>query len=264
MNPTVKDVAGIIEDFAPLALQEEYDNCGLNIGSYEAEVTGIVLCVDVTGAVLDEALDQGANLVVSHHPLLFHPLRQLVDGDPVQRLSARAVRENISLYAAHTNLDSAPGGLSFRLGARLGLQDMQPLAPKAGFPGAGLGVVGMLPEPRLPEEYLREVRATLRLGALRHSPLGPGKIQRVALCTGSGGSLLEEALASGADLYLCADLRYNHFFGSSGTMAVADVGHFESEYGAIDLLHDIISEKIATFALYKSGRSGNPVHYLTP
>ena len=91
MPVKVKDVAAAIEAFAPLSLQEEYDNSGLNVGDYEAGVTGVLLCVDVTESVIDEALSLDANLVVSHHPLLFHPLRQLVDADFTQRIVRRAL-----------------------------------------------------------------------------------------------------------------------------------------------------------------------------
>lgn len=258
----VKEVAALIERFAPLALQEEYDNSGLNVGSYEAEVTGVLLCVDVTEAVLDEARTLGANLIVSHHPLLFHPLRQLVDADYVQRIAARALREGVSLYAAHTNLDSAPGGLSFRLGGQLGLQEMQVLDPNPAFPGAGFGVVGLLPEARPMADYLREVQAKLQVGAVRYSELCRQTVRRVAICTGAGGSLIRKAAAAGADLYVSADFRYNDFFTSAPSMVIADVGHFESEYCAIGLLSDIIPKKIATFAVHKSVHSTNPVNYL--
>lgn len=258
----VKEVAALIERFAPLAWQEEYDNCGLNIGSYEAEVTGILLCVDVTEAVLDEAKSLGANLVVSHHPLLFHPLRQLVDADYVQRVAARAVREGISLYAAHTSLDSAPGGMSFRLGEILGLTDMELLDPRADGSGSGFGVVGRLAAPCPMRDFLKQVQQRLSVGAIRHSALSRDAVQRVALCTGAGGSLIRRAMDSGADLYLSADLRYNDFFVPESGMVIADVGHFESEYCAIALLHDIITKKIATFAVHKSEHSINPVNYL--
>lgn len=258
----VKEIAALIEQFAPLALQEEYDNSGLNVGSYETEVTGVLLCVDVTEAVLDEAISLGCNLIVSHHPLLFHPLRQLVDADAAQRIAARAVLEGVSLYAAHTNLDSAPGGLSFRLGEQLGLSDMQVLDPHPSIPGAGFGVVGKLAHAESMMDYLQEVRRRLNVGTIRYSELRRSTVERVALCTGAGGSLIGKAERSGADLYLSADLRYNDFFGSVSTMVVADIGHFESEYCAIEVLYDIITKKIATFALHKSEHSINPVNYL--
>ena len=121
----VREVAAAIEEFAPLRLQETYDNSGLNVGSPDQEVTGVLLCVDVTEAVIDEALRFGANLIVSHHPLLFHPLRQIVGADASQRIAARCILSGIALYAAHTNLDSADGGMSHVLGREIGLRGMR-------------------------------------------------------------------------------------------------------------------------------------------
>ena len=108
----VRDITSVIEAYAPLSLQEDFDNSGLNVGNPESEVSGILLCVDVTEAVLDEAIALGANLIVSHHPLLFHPLRRVIGADASQRIVARCLISGISLYAAHTNLDNAPGGMN--------------------------------------------------------------------------------------------------------------------------------------------------------
>ena len=224
MPVKVKDVAAAIEAFAPLSLQEEYDNSGLNVGDYEAGVTGVLLCVDVTESVIDEALSLDANLVVSHHPLLFHPLRQLVDADFTQRIVRRALLAGISLYAAHTNLDSAAEAI-----------------PVSGF--------------------LQQVKSVLRCGAIRHSELCREQVRRVALVTGAGASMLGDAVAAGADIYLTADMKYNDFYAPDGRIVAVDVGHFESEYCAIGLLHDIITKKIATFAVHESVHSVNPVNY---
>ena len=96
----IRDVATVIEEFAPLQLQETYDNSGLNIGFPDAELTGVLICVDVTETVVDEAIGHRANLIVSHHPLLFHPLRRIVGADASQRIAARCLIAGISLYAA--------------------------------------------------------------------------------------------------------------------------------------------------------------------
>ena len=258
----VREVAGAIEEFAPLGLQESYDNSGLNVGSPDAEVSGVLICVDVTDEVVDEALAVGANLIVSHHPLLFHPLRRLVGGDPAQRIAARCVIAGISLYAAHTNLDSADGGMSHALGRRLGLRDMRLLCPHAPGGHTGYGVVGELAEAVPILRFLSEVKRSLRCGAIRYSPLCRNTVSRVALSTGAGASLIEAAAGAKADVYLSADFKYNDFFGPDGRLVVADVGHFESEYCAIDLLYDIITKKIANFAVRKSERSVNPINYL--
>lgn len=259
----VREVVARIEDFAPLHLQESYDNSGLNIGFPDAEVTGVLLCVDVTEAVLNEALSCGANLIVSHHPLLFHPLRQIVGADAAQRIATRSLIAGISLYAAHTNLDNAFHGMSFCVGEVLGLGQMQILKPHPEFPNTGYGVVGDLPDGiHTPLEVLRDVQRKLHCGAIRYSPLCRQTVSRVALCTGSGASFLEEAIAAGADLYLSADFKYNDFYAPDNRIVIADVGHFESEYCAIALLYDIITKKIANFAVRRSEHSLNPVNYL--
>lgn len=261
MAVKVKDVAAVIEAFAPLNLQEEYDNSGLNVGDYEAEVRGILLCVDVTESVLDEAESLGVNLIVSHHPLLFHSLRQIVDANFTQRIVKRALLSGISLYAAHTNLDSAAGGMSFRLGSQLGLVDMQVLEPHAPGAATGFGVVGNLPEPVDVKLFLQKVQSELHCGAIRHSALCKETIRRVALVTGAGASMVGSAILAGADLYLTADMKYNDFYAPDGRIVMADIGHFESEYCAIKLLRDIITKKIATFAVHESVNSVNPVNY---
>ena len=212
MAVKVKDVAAVIEAFAPLSLQEEYDNSGLNVGDYEAEVQGVLLCVDVTERVLDEAESLDVNLIVSHHPLLFHPLRQIVEANFTQRIVRRALLSGISLYAAHTNLDSAAGGMSFRLGSQLGLVDMQELEPHTPGAATGFGVVGNLPEPTEMKRFLQKVRAELHCGAIRHSALCRETVRRVALVTGAGASMVESAILAGADLYLTADMKYNDFY----------------------------------------------------
>ena len=246
MPVKVKDVAAAIEAFAPLSLQEEYDNSGLNVGDYEAGVTGVLLCVDVTESVIDEALSLDANLVVSHHPLLFHPLRQLVDADFTQRIVRRAL---------------LAGGMSFRLGKLLGLTGMRVLSPHRDGAETGFGVVGDLPEAIPVSGFLQQIKSVLRCGAIRHSELCREQVRRVALVTGAGASMLGDAVAAGADIYLTADMKYNDFYAPDGRIVAVDVGHFESEYCAIGLLHDIITKKIATFAVHESVHSVNPVNY---
>jgi len=259
----VKDIAAAIEAFAPLAWQEEYDNSGLNVGSSEQDVTGILLCVDVTDEAVDEALAVGANLIVSHHPLLFHPLERLVGADAPQRIAARCIISGISLYAAHTNLDSAPGGLSFVLGRQLGLRDMRMLAPRPADGGrSGYGVVGTLEDGPVPMlGFLERVRRKLRCGAIRYSAPCREEVRRIALSTGSGASFIGDAIAAGADLYMAADFKYNDFYRPDGRIVIADIGHFESEYCAMALLYDIITKKFANFAVHRSERSVNPVNY---
>lgn len=259
----IKEITDAIERFAPLALQESYDNAGLVVGDPEREVHRALLAVDVTEEVLAEAEREGCDLVVTHHPIIFHPLKRLNDADYVQRCVVRAIRSGIALYACHTNLDSVPGGMSWRLAADLGIGGLEVLEPSPDKgEGVGFGVTGELPEAVPTLEFLREAGRRLRIGALRHSAIVQERVRRVAVCTGAGGSLIGEAQRAGAELYLTADLKYNDFMTPSGRLTVADIGHFESEYCAIEILFEIFSKNLRTFAVRKSECSCNPVNYL--
>ncbi len=258
----IKEITDLIEEFAPLSLQESYDNAGLIVGRPDDEVHGILLAVDVTEEVLDEAEQTGCNLVITHHPIIFHPLKRFNSANYVERCVERAIRRGIALYACHTNLDSAPGGMSWRLAELLGVEQLTVLDPTRGEESAaGFGVVGTLPEAVEEEAFLHRLREQLGAQVIRHSALTSRAVRCVAICTGAGASLIGAARAAGADLYVTADLKYNDFMTPDGALVVADVGHFESEYCAIELLFDILSKKLITFAVRRSVNTRNPVRY---
>ena len=126
----IKDIANALEMFAPLPLQDGFDNAGLQIGLTEAEVTGVLLCLDVTEAVVDEAVASGCNLIVSHHPLIFSPLKRITGSNYIERCVIKALANGIAIYSAHTNIDNAPGGVNYRIAEKLGLQNVRILVPK--------------------------------------------------------------------------------------------------------------------------------------
>ena len=257
----VKDITDAIERFAPLEWQASYDNAGLSVGRPDDEVHGVLLAVDVTDEVMDEAEREGCDMIVTHHPIVFHALKRFNSADMVQRCVERAIRSGVALYACHTNLDSAPGGMSWRLAERLGVERLEVLEPSATGARPGFGVVGELPAPVPAEACMRRSQDTMGLRASRHSARAGAEVRRVAVCTGAGASLIGQARAAGADIYVTADLKYNDFMTPDGALTVADVGHFESEYCAIELLFDILSKNLITFAVRKSKHSRNPVNY---
>ena len=257
---TVREIIAPIEEFAPLALQETYDNAGLLTGHPGMEVTGALVCVDVTEDAVDEAISLGANLIVAHHPIIFRPLRSITGQSNIDRVVIKAIKNDIAIYAAHTNLDRARSGMSHVLARRLGLRNIAVLDPEGD--GVGFGAVGELAGPAPSLDFLREVAATLGTGCIRHSAPVCEKVQKIALITGSGGDGLEKAIEAGADVLLTADLRLDRFLAAEGRILLADIGHWESEFCAIELICDIISKKIVNFALHKSVNSRNPVRYL--
>lgn len=258
----IRDVAAAIEEFAPLGLQESYDNAGLAVGRPDDEVHKALLAVDVTEEVIEEASAEDCDLIITHHPVIFHPLKRLNSASYTERCVEQAVRRGIALYAAHTNLDSTPEGMSWRVGHMLGLEGMEVLEPSPAGGGAGFGVVGALPSAQVSGEFMRGVMARFGVRALRHGDIVCDRVRRVAVCTGAGGSLIDEAHVAGAEIYLTADLRYNDFMRHEGRMILVDMGHFESEYCAIEILFDILSKKLPIFAIRKSVRSRNPVNYM--
>lgn len=245
----------------PLRWQESYDNAGLVVGDPEAEVEGVLVALDATEEVVREAVECGATMVVTHHPIIFSPIKRLVCANRQQRAIALAMRHGIALYAAHTNLDSAPEqGLSHHLARLLGLQVESLLEPSK-EEGVGIGVVGSFAEPMEPQAALTLIKERLGVEVLRYSTPRCERVERVAICTGSGGSLIDAAEAAGADLYLSADFKYHNFV-DADRMILVDAGHFETEIFAIDILFEILSKKISTFAPRKSACAENPMHYM--
>ncbi len=257
----VREIVALIEEVAPLSLQAPYDNSGLIIGDYDREIGGVLLAVDLTEAVIEEAVRLGVEMIVTHHPIIFSPLKRLTAANCVERCVEMAIRANLVVYAAHTNLDSALGGMSWRLGDELGVANMRVLEVTDPKSGAGFGVVGELVTEMPTEMYIDFVAERLGLRALRHSDVVRDVVRRVAICTGSGGSLMGAVRASRADIYITADLRYNDFFEAQQCVTLLDVGHYESEYCVIDIIFDILSKKMINFALHKSFCGENPVNY---
>ena len=258
----VRDITSVIEAFAPLSLQESYDNAGLIVGRADDEVSKALLAVDVTEDVIAEAVEEGCDMIITHHPIVFHPMKRFNSASQTERCVEEAIRRGIVLYAAHTNLDSTPQGMSWRVAQILGLQNIEVMQPTSAD-GAGFGVVGELGEAVESTQFMRRVMELFDVKAMRHSDIVKTVVSKVAICTGSGGSLIDTARASGADIYLTADLKYNDFMRHENSIILADMGHFESEYCAIQILFDILSKKIPIFAVRKSVCSRNPVNYMT-
>ena len=257
----VRDIAAAVEAFAPLRLQEDWDNSGLCIGSPSDEVHGVLVGFDCTPELIDEAVSCGADMVVTHHPLIFRGLRSVSPDDPVGEAVIKAVRNQVKVYAAHTNADKVLAGVSGAMARRLGLQDIRVL--EADAEGCGLGAVGELPRPLSAEEAVALVKERFSLRLVRASHAPEGLIRRVALCGGSGASLIPAAQAAGARLYLCGDISYHSFFTPKDFM-VMDIGHFEGEIEIVSILCDVLRKKFPTFAIRTSERlaASNPIHYL--
>ena len=257
----VKDIIRVIEEFAPLSLQEGWDNSGLCIGSPEDVVSSVLLGLDCTPELVDEAIACGADMIVTHHPLIFSGLKKISPDNPVGEAVIKAIKAGISIYAAHTSADKVIAGVSGAMAARLGLEDVQILDEDGEGTGTGLGVVGNLPEPLSAEEAVKLVKKCFGLKAMRASKPVDGKISRVAMCGGSGGSLIGTAMKSGAQLYISGDISYHNFFTREGFM-IMDIGHYESEIEIVDILFSLIKKNFPTFAVrITQNIYSNPIFY---
>lgn len=255
----VKDVTAAIEEFAPLSLQEKWDNSGLCIGSPDAQVTSVLLGLDCTPELVDEAVSVGADMIVTHHPLIFSGLKKISPDDPVGLAVMKAVSAGISVYAAHTSADKVIAGVSGAMARRLGLMNIEVLDAEG--EGIGLGTVGDFPEPMDARAAIEYVKEKFNLAAVRTSRPPDCLISRVAMCGGAGGSLIGKAAEAGAQLYLCGDISYHNFFTRPGFM-IMDVGHYESEIEIVDILFALLKKKFPTFAVrITANLRGNPVYY---
>jgi len=261
---TALEVAAVLEDWAPLSIQESWDNAGFCIGLPQTEVKGVLLCLDVTPAVIDEALSLGANMIISHHPLIFQGLKQICGQNELALMVAKAIQHNLVLYAAHTNADKVFSGVSGQMADVLGLIEQeihQPEDQPELISSVGLGIIGNLPEPEESRSFLLRVKQCFKLSCLRTGPLHTSLIRRVAVCGGSGTPLIAQAQKRGADIFLSGDISYHHFFPGDGHTIIADMGHYESEIGIINRFVQVLSEKNLTFAVYTTQCCANPVYY---
>jgi len=254
---TNSDIIDIIETVCPPECQESWDNSGWQVGLPDALCTGVLLCVDVTEAILDEAKAKGCNLVISHHPLLFRATRQLIGRNRVERCVARAFADGITVYSAHTSCDCARQGVSIEMAGRLGLDNVEPLTD------TGLGAVGDLKREMPWQDFLVNVKAAFGVKVLRYSaaPSADFMVKRVALCGGAGGDLLPEAKAMGAEILVTSDCKHNLFLDDTDTVMLVDAGHFETEQCTKDIFYRAITEKFPNFAVWKSNVERNPVEF---
>ena len=362
----VRDIISAIEATAPVIYQESYDNSGLQVGNPADEVRGVLLCLDVTEAIIAEAMERGCNMVVAHHPLIFSGLKRLAGRTYIERVVRSAIKNDINIYAAHTNLDNMLHGVNAKIAEKLGLQNVQILAPKAGTlsklytyapvsaaakvrdalfaagaggigkytecsfntagqgtfrPGAGTapaigeagggrelveevkievlveqhsvrsvmaalkashpyqevayeliplpnenqgigaGMVGTLAEGVDELAFLSFVKTQMQAACIKHTELRGRKIEKVAICGGSGSFLLRDAIAAGADIFITSDYKYHQFFDAEGQIIIADIGHYESEQYTPEIFAAVLNEKFPNFAILLSNLSTNPVKY---
>ena len=259
----IKEVLSALERFAPLPLQESWDNAGLQVGLTETEVSGALLCLDVNEKIVDEAIQKGCNLIVSHHPLLFRGLKTISDLTDVQRTVMMAIVNGVCVISMHTNMDNAKGGVNFRIAEKLGLRDVRFFASKIvdGIE-AGSGVIGDLPEALAADDFVQAVKKAFDVECAMCNELLRRKIQKVAICGGAGDFLLDAALAEGADAFITGEMHYHQYFGYEQRIQICVIGHYQSEQFTTEIFRDIILRECSGVKACIAETCTNPILYL--
>ncbi|MBL7739602.1 MAG: Nif3-like dinuclear metal center hexameric protein [Chitinophagaceae bacterium] len=361
----IGEIISFLESWAHPSLQEHYDNAGLITGDAGWECKGIICSLDATEEVINEAIGKKCNLIVAHHPIIFGGLKKINGKNYVEKAVISAIKNDMAIYAIHTNLDNVINGVNGKMAAMLGLQNVSILSPKAqtlkklftfvpvdkaeqvrnaifaaggGHIGnysecsfnaegegtfkagegadpyvgnigkrhfekelkvevilpsylegkiaaamkaahpyeevaydvvelstadsrIGSGLLGELPVSMDESAFLTRLKEIFGLKMIRHTRFSGRQVRKIALCGGAGSFLISKALASGADAFITADMKYHEFFDANDRMLVADIGHYESEQFTINLLHEVLERKFPTFAVLKTTMETNPVLY---
>lgn len=229
----VRDIYCFLDRAAPFDTQEDFDNAGFLVGRGEREVTKILVSLDITREVAEEAAGLGAQLIVAHHPVIFNPVKSVTDETPAGQILLELIEHRIAAICAHTNLDAANGGVNDCLAEALGLTEIGQLS-QAGVDAQGrpygIGRTGTVHRPGLSaREYAAFVKEKLGSASVRFVD-GGRPVSRVAVGGGACGSMLEDALAQGCDTFVTADLKYNQFLDARAMgLNLLDAGHFPTE-----------------------------------
>jgi dinuclear metal center YbgI/SA1388 family protein len=361
----ISDVVSALNSFAPLPFQESYDNSGLLVGEPHKEAISALLTLDVTEAIVDEAIEKSTNLIIAHHPVIFSGLKSITGKSFIERSILKAIRNDVAIYAGHTNFDNAPGGVSAKLAEKIDLKKTSVLQPLNGFLSklvvfipfayvdkvrdaifeagagsigeydecsfniagegtfrascntepftgnigqrhtekevrcetifpnhlqqkivqtmikahpyqevaydiyilgnkyekAGAGIIGEMENEIPAKDFFDYLKEALSLKMIRHTALLNKSIKTVALCGGSGSSLLTYAIRKKADIFVSADFKYHQFFDAEKKIIIADIGHYESEIFTLGLFYDFLKKNFPNFAVHLSEINSNPINY---
>jgi dinuclear metal center YbgI/SA1388 family protein len=264
----LKDIIKILDEIAPFSLAEDWDNSGLQVGSLSMEINKILLALNPTIMAVKKAMERDAQLLLTHHPLIFSPLSCVdIDSYPGNVLN-EALKNSISIVAIHTNLDAARTGINQILAEIFELNNAETLESSEGLEntGSGIGRVGNLKEPATLSNVSNMVKRSLGIKGLRVMGKGETEIRRIAIVGGSGGSMAPSAFKKGADLLITGDIKHNEALAAEAMdLCLIDGGHFSTERTALvsymEYLKDIFKKKDLNIILEVYGDEKDPMRY---
>ncbi len=228
-------------------------------------MSGALLCLDVTEAVVDEAIQKGCNLIVSHHPLIFRKLARISDENYVQRTVRKAIKNDITIVSMHTNMDAAMGGVNFKIAEKLGLENIQFFAGEKEVDGVkgGEGVIGEISEEGIAaDDFVLMLRDRFAVECVQCNQLLRRPIKKVALCGGAGSFLLDAAITAGADAFITGEMSYHEYFGHEQEIQICVVGHYQSEQFTSEIFRSVIEKECPGGKCFISEINTNPIIYL--
>ena len=237
----INKVLEILNEWAPEADAQEWDNVGLLIGSEEDELTGILVALDVTEAIANEAKESGSNLIITHHPIIFNPLYTLRRSEYPASVIVQLIKNDLSVYTMHTNLDIAESGVNETLAEKLKLKQIKP------FDDSELGALGRIGELQSElrmDDFLKELKSVLAVESLTYKGDTSKFIKKVALCSGAGGSFIDTAVRMNADVFVSSDFKHSNWLEAGERIALVNAGHFESEEIVLDSIIDKLGRRM--------------------
>ena len=257
----IRDIEDIFEKFAPNNLQESYDNSGLIIGNKEEEVRNILVSLDVTEEIIKEAVEKGCNLIISHHPILFFPVKRLNDNNYVERIIKLAIKNDIALYSIHTNLDNVIHGVSSKISEKLNLKNTSKLKQNKELISSS-GMIGELEKEINYKEFLNNLKTIFKTPSLKFTNPIQENIEKIAFCGGAGSFLLEDAIKNGADVFVSSDFTYHKFFDADNKIMIVDIGHYEFEQFTTELIVEYLCSEGLRNIVFSTEINTNPVNYI--
>lgn len=241
---TVQVVADVINRLAPRKLAEDWDNPGLLVGDPSAQVNRIFVCLDVLDKNISKAIELDAQLIVAHHPLIFHAIKNVRFDLPHGKKLERLIKNNLAVFAAHTNLDIAAGGVNDVLANKIGLVDVK----NFGDEEFSLGRIGTLETPMNAIDFARHVKKVLNADNVRLVDAGDFLISKVGLCGGAGADFIHKAKFFGAQAFVTGDLKYHEAQAAiENKIHVVDAGHFATEFPIVHVLADYLKSELKLF-----------------
>lgn len=239
---TVAEIAAFLNTFAPPCFAEDYDNVGLLIGNADQETKKVLVTLDADEAVAKEAREKGASLIVSHHPLIFKPLRRVTCEDSVARTAISLIKDDIALFSIHTNFDSVKSGLGDLFLDKIGKTKNR--VPLEGEGENGIGRFAELEKEETLLELLDHMKETFSLKNIRFVGDTHKKMKKIAVCNGGGAEFVYLAKEMGADCYISGDIKYQHArFAYENGLALVEIPHYSAEKIFCDYAAKLLKEK---------------------